>query len=135
MRTTSSIGAIWMKVEVGFKPFPLRCLASLGLLVEDCQMLWGLALVSRMRVASTLVTKPSFVILWLCGALPTVRVLRLFVLVALTLTLEVRLVAVEGTTKLSSVRDIHMNFRQRLGTNRALRAILSKKLIMLFSLK
>src|SRR3954469_16166622 len=99
-----------MKVEVGFKPFPLRCLASLGLLVEDCQMLWGLALVSRMRVASTLVTEPSFVILWLCGAFPMVRVSRLPVPIALTLTLEVRLVAVEGTTKLSSVRDIHMNF-------------------------
>ena len=52
-------------------------------------MLWGLALVSRMRVASTVVTKPSFVILRLCGALPTVRVSRLFVLVALTLTLKV----------------------------------------------
>src|SRR4051812_6231162 len=102
-----------MKVEVGFKPFPLRCLASLGLLVEDCRMLFGLALVSRMRVASTLVTKPIFVILWLCSAFPMVRVSRLPVPVALTLTLEVRLVTLEGITKLSSIRNIHMNFRQR----------------------
>jgi hypothetical protein len=50
-----------MKVEVGFKPFPSRCIASMGLLVQNGQMLWGLALVSGVRVASTLVAKLSFV--------------------------------------------------------------------------
>jgi hypothetical protein len=49
-----------MKVEVSFKPFPLRFFVSLGLLVENDQMLWGLALVSRMRVAPTPITKLSF---------------------------------------------------------------------------
>ena len=86
MRTTSSIGVIRMEVEVGFKPFPLWCIASLGLLLENSQMLWGLALVSRMRVASTLVAKLSFVKLGLCGAFPTVFVSRLPV-PALALTL------------------------------------------------
>ena len=71
LRTTSSIGAIWMKVEVGFKPFPSRCVASMGLLVQNGQMLWGLALVSGVRAASTLVAKLRFVKLGLCGAFPT----------------------------------------------------------------
>ena len=61
LQTTISIGAVRMKVEVGFKPFPLRCFASLGLLVQNDQMLWGLALVSGVRVASTLVAKLSFI--------------------------------------------------------------------------
>jgi hypothetical protein len=41
---TNSIGVIWMKVEVGFKPFPLRRFAHLGLLVENDQMFWVLHL-------------------------------------------------------------------------------------------
>jgi hypothetical protein len=56
-----------MKIEVGFKKFPSRYV-SLGLLVENCQMLRGRALVSRMRVVPTLVTKLKFFKLWLCGA-------------------------------------------------------------------
>ena len=116
MRTTSSIGAIWMKVEVGFKPFPVRYFASLRLLIQNCQMLRGLALIGRMRVASTLVTKLSFIKLGLCGAFPTVRVSRLSVPVALAFTLEVRWLAMGRTIKLSFVHDVHMNFRQRLGT-------------------
>jgi hypothetical protein len=88
MRATSSISAIRMKVEVGFKPFPLRSFASLGLLVENGQMLPGLALVSRMRVAPTPITKLSFFKHGLCGAIPTVRVSRLLVPLALLLTIE-----------------------------------------------
>ena len=71
-RTTSSIGVSWMKVEVGFKPFPLRCFASLGLLVQNGQMLWGISLVSGMRVATTLVAKLSYFKLMLCGVFPMV---------------------------------------------------------------
>lgn len=72
MQTTNFIVAIWMEVEVGFKPIPLRGLASLGLLIQNSHMLWGPALVSRMRVASTLVTKLSFVELGPCSAFPMV---------------------------------------------------------------
>ena len=69
-RTSSSIGVIWRKVEVGFKPFPLRCFASLGLLIQNGQMLWGLALVSEMCVAVTLVAKLSFFKLMLAVPFP-----------------------------------------------------------------
>jgi hypothetical protein len=51
-------------------------------------MLRGLALVGRMRVAPTPITKLSFFKLGLCGAFPTVRVSRLFVPLALSLTIE-----------------------------------------------
>jgi hypothetical protein len=59
-----------MKVEVGFKPFPLMSFASLGLLVENGQMLRGFALISRIREAPTPITKLSFFKLKLCGAFP-----------------------------------------------------------------
>ena len=111
MRTTSSIGAIWMKVEVGFKPFPLRYFASLGLLIENCQMFWGLALVSGMRVASTPVTKLSFIKLGLCSAFSLAWVSELSVPVAVSPMLEVWLITPRGTIKPLFIRDIHMNFR------------------------
>ena len=41
LRTANSIGAVWMKVEVTFKPFPLRSFACHGLLMQNNQMLWG----------------------------------------------------------------------------------------------
>ena len=44
----------------------------MGMLVQNGQMLWGLALVSGVHVASTLVAKFRFVKLGLCGAFPTV---------------------------------------------------------------
>ena len=84
MRTTSSIIATWMKVEVGFKPFLLRCFASLRLLVQHNQMLRHGALFSRVRVASTFVTKLSFIKLVLCNAFPFAIVSKLFVPFAVT---------------------------------------------------
>lgn len=88
-----------------------------------------------MRVASTLVTKLSFVELGPCSAFPMVWVPRLPVPVAFSLSLEVRWLTIVSTIKPLSVHDIHMNFRERLRTNRALRAILNEELIMLFCLK
>jgi hypothetical protein len=117
---------MWMKGEVGFKPFFLRSFAFLGLLVENGQMLRGLALVGRMRVAPTPVTKLSFLKLGLCGAFPPVQVSRLFVPLVLSFTIELRWLAIGSPIEIASMRDIHMNFRERLGTNRTLRAILSK---------
>src|SRR4051812_21384067 len=111
MRGTSSIIATWMKVEVGFKPFLLRCYASLGLLVQHNQMLRHGALFSRMRVASTLVAKLSFVKLVLGGAFSLAWVSELFVPVALSPMLEVWLISPRGIIKLLSIHDIQMNFR------------------------
>ena len=66
--TTSSIGAVWMKIEVSFKLFPLRTFAFQQLLVQKNRMLWGVAFLRDMRIASRLVTKLSFVKLMLCHA-------------------------------------------------------------------
>jgi hypothetical protein len=41
LRTTSSIVAVWMKVEISFKPFPLRSFACQRLLIQKNQMMWG----------------------------------------------------------------------------------------------
>jgi hypothetical protein len=68
LRKTSSIGAVWMKVEVSFKPFPLRSFASQWLLIHKNQMLWRVAFLRDMRIASTLVAKLS--LSKLCSALP-----------------------------------------------------------------
>ena len=91
----------------------------------------GLALVSEVRVASTLFVKLSFIKLGLRGAFTTVWVSRLHVHVALSLPLKFK--GFDVTIKLSSVRDIHMNFKDRLRTNRLLRSIVSEQLIMLWA--
>ena len=74
LRTTSSIGAVWMKFEVSFKPLPLRSFASQGLLIQNNQMSLGKKFLSDMCIASTLVAKLSVFKLMLCDAFPTVWV-------------------------------------------------------------
>jgi hypothetical protein len=53
LRTTSPIGVVWMNVEVSFKPFPLRSFACQRLLIQKNQMLWGVAFLHDMHIAST----------------------------------------------------------------------------------
>ena len=68
------------------------------------------ALFSRMRVASTLVAKLSFVKLGLCSAFSLARVSESSFPVAVSPMLNF-FITPRGTIKLLCIRDIHVNFR------------------------